>query len=160
MQQLSPAEAALVAGIDPAAMLAQVETWSAINTGTGNIAGLARQAEALADAFAELPGEVELVEPAPVEKVAADGTVVPGEHGHHLVLRVRPEAQRRFLLTGHMDTVFAADHPFQALTRLDDDTLKGPGTADMKGGIAVILTALRAFEAGAAAADVGYDVMI
>jgi len=160
MQQLSPAEAALIAGIDPAPMLAQVEAWSSINTGTGNLAGLARQADALADAFAELPGEVELVKPAPVEKVAADGSVVAGEHGRHLVLRVRPEAQRRLLLTGHMDTVFAADHPFQALTRLDDDTLNGPGTADMKGGIAVILAALRAFEASAAAAAVGYDVMI
>src|SRR5688572_23060146 len=126
MQQLSPAEAALVAGIDPAPMLAQVEAWSAINTGTGNLKGLARQAEALAEAFSELPGEIELVEPAPVEKVAADGSVVAGEHGRHLVLRVRPGAKRRLLLTGHMDTVFAADHPFQALARLDDDTLNGP----------------------------------
>ena len=29
---------------------------------------------------------------------------------------VRPEAERRFLLTGHMDTVFPADHPFQSVT--------------------------------------------
>ena len=31
----------------------------------------------------------------------------------HLHLSVRPEAAVRILLTGHMDTVFPADHPFQ-----------------------------------------------
>ena len=32
-------------------MLGQVQAWSAINTGTGNLIGLAEQATALADAF-------------------------------------------------------------------------------------------------------------
>jgi glutamate carboxypeptidase len=76
------------------------------------------------------------------------------------VLRVRPEAERRFLLTGHMDTVFPASHPFQQQTWLDEITLNGPGTADMKGGIAVILAALKAFETSDAAAQTGYDVLI
>ena len=113
MQQLSPAEAALVATIDPAPMLSQVQTWSAINTGTRNLAGLAAQAEALAAALAALPGAIELVEGTPVEAVGADGTVQALAHGRHLVFRVRAQAARRLLLTGHMDTVFAADHPFQ-----------------------------------------------
>ena len=38
----------------------------------------------------------------------------------------RPEANRRILLTGHMDTVFAADHPFQTLKWLEDGVLNGP----------------------------------
>ena len=160
MRPLSPAETALAAGIDPAPMLARVEAWSAINTGTGNLAGLAEQVAALAEAFAALPGEIELVEPEPVEAVAADGALFARDHGRHLVLRVRPGAERRLLLTGHMDTVFAADDPFQAQRWLDDVTLNAPGAADMKGGIAVILAALQAFEGSPAAADVGYDVMI
>ena len=160
MRPLSPAETALAAGIDPAPMLARVEAWSAINTGTGNLAGLAEQVAALAEAFAALPGEIELVEPEPVEAVAADGALFARDHGRHLVLRVRPGAERRLLLTGHMDTVFAADDPFQAQRWLDDVTLNAPGAADMKGGIAVILAALQAFEDSPAAADVGYDVMI
>jgi glutamate carboxypeptidase len=160
MQQLSPAETALAAALDPAAMVAQVEAWSAINTGTRNLDGLATQAELLASAFACLPGKVELEEGAAVEAVAADGSVQPLAHGRHLVLRVRPDASRRVLLTGHMDTVFSPDHPFQAQHWLDAETLNGPGVADMKGGLAVMLAALSAFEASPAAARIGYDVLI
>jgi glutamate carboxypeptidase len=146
--------------INGAAMLAQVEAWSAINTGTANLAGLAEQAAALAAAFAVLPGTVELVDPAPVTAIAADGSPVSKPHGQHLVVRVRPQANRRILLTGHMDTVFPADHAFQRLRWLDGETLNGPGVADMKGGIAVILHALMAFEETASASGLGYDVLI
>ena len=160
MQQLSPQESALLAGLDAAPMLAQVEAWCAVNTGTGNLAGLAEQAGLLADAFAALPGEVRLVEPTRVTAIAADGSEIERAHGQHLVLSVRPEAARRVLLTGHMDTVFPADHSFQSLNWLDTETLNGPGVADMKGGIAVILAALRGFEASTAASAIGYDVLI
>lgn len=150
----------MLAGIDPAPMLARVETWSAINTGTRNLGGLARQAELLANAFAELPGNVSLEEPAPVTAMDGSGAEIELEHGKHLLLQVRPDASRRFLLTGHMDTVFPADHPFQHMRWIDNETVNGPGTADMKGGIAVILAALTAFETSPSAKAVGYDVMI
>jgi glutamate carboxypeptidase len=146
--------------IDATAMLDQVQSWCAINTGTANIDGLAKQAQVLADAFSALPGEVELVDPAPVTAIAADGSEFEKAHGQHLVLRVRPTANRRILLTGHMDTVFPVDHPFQQQTWLEDGVLNGPGVADMKGGIAVILHALKAFEESASAGSLGYDVMI
>ncbi|MXO58294.1 hydrolase [Altererythrobacter salegens] len=160
MKQLSASERALIDPIDQQAMLAAVERWSAINSGTRNLDGLATQAGVLADAFAALPGDVELHDPATVTAVAPDGSKVELRHGNHLVVSVRPDAKRRFLLTGHMDTVFPADHAFQSATWLDDDTLNAPGAADMKGGIAVILHALAAFEASPEAAKVGYDVMI
>ena len=143
-----------------AAMLAQVQAWSAVNTGTANLAGLASQAAMLAEAFAALPGTVALVDPAPVTAIAANGSAYDKPHGQHLVVRVRPQANRRILLTGHMDTVFPADHAFQRLTWLDGETLNGPGVADMKGGIAVMLHALLAFEAGGHASGLGYDVLI
>ena len=151
---------AALEAIDRQAMLEQAQAWSAINTGTDNLDGLARQADALAEAFSALPGEIALVDPAPVTAIAADGREVERAFGRHLVLRVRPEAERRLLLTGHMDTVFPADHPFQEQRWLDDETLNGPGLADMKGGIAVILHALKAFEASEGAPKLGYDVMI
>jgi glutamate carboxypeptidase len=81
-------------------------------------------------------------------------------HGRHLQLTVRPEAPLQLLFTGHMDTVFGADHPFQQTRWLDDATINGPGTADMKGGIAVVLAALQAIEASPVAARIGYEVVV
>lgn len=164
MQQLSRTQQALLAPFalpeTQAAMLAHVQAWSAVNSGTRNLDGLAAQAALLAQAFAVLPGTIRLEAPAPVETITADGRVQPLAHGHHLVISVRPEAPRRYLLTGHMDTVFPADHPFQHQVWTDEQTLVGPGVADMKGGIAVMLAALTAFEASPVAASVGYDVLI
>jgi glutamate carboxypeptidase len=158
--KLTDPERKLIEPVDGPAMLAQTERWCAINTGTGNLEGLARQTNELADAFAALPGEIELREPATVSAVDAAGNDTPLAHGRHLVLRVRPGAERRFLLTGHMDTVYPLEHPFQAARWLDSDTLNAPGAADMKGGIAVILAALQAFEASPGSASAGYDVLI
>ncbi len=160
MKQLSHIEQALVERVDQRAMLDQTLAWAAINTGTANLAGLETVAGLLADAFAALPGEVTLEEPAPVVAVDAAGREVAKAHGRHVVLRVRPQAQRRFLLTGHMDTVFPIDDPFQQVRWLDDQTINGPGTADMKGGIAVMLGALKALESTPEASAIGYDVMI
>ena len=112
--------------IDGAAMLRETCDWAAINSGTGNLAGLAEVAGQLADAFAVLPGKVELVEPAPVTAIDASGNAFEKPHGKHLVLRVRPEAERRLLLTGHMDTVFPVDHPFQTVREVDAETVTAP----------------------------------
>ena len=139
-------------------MLERTRAWAAINSGTGNLAGLSAVAGQLADAFSALPGELRLIDPAPAERVAADGRVEPIAHGRHLHLSVRPQAQARLLLTGHMDTVYPVDHPFQAITDRPDGTINGPGVADMKGGLAVMLAALEAIEA--AGCPIGYDVII
>ena len=141
-------------------MLRTVQEWSAINTGTANLAGLATQAQRLVDAFSVLPGDIELVDPAPVSAIDPTGREVEVPHGRHLVLRVRPEANRRVLLTGHMDTVFPAEHLFQDQKWLDAQTLNGPGVADMKGGLCVILHALMAFERSPGSSAIGYDVMV
>lgn len=157
---LTKAEQALLAALDASPMLGQVQAWSAINSGTRNLAGLAEQADALAEAFGALPGEIELVEPAAVTAISSDGREVDLEHGKHLVLRVRPGANRRVILTGHMDTVFPVDHPFQDQKWLDDETLNGPGVADMKGGLSIVLAALKALESTPEASALGYDVLI
>ncbi len=157
---LNAIEAAAVEAARAAPMLAQVERWVAVNSGTRNLDGLATMAGLLADAFAALPGDLALVEPAPVEMVDTSGTVQSLAHGRHLHLRVRPDAPVQMLFTGHMDTVFPADHPFQNATWLPDGILNAPGAADMKGGLSLMLAALRAVEATPAAARFGYEVVI
>jgi glutamate carboxypeptidase len=160
MSGLTTVEQRIVDTVEPGPMLSRVEAWAAINSGSHNLAGLAEMAWRIADCFAVLPGEIDLIEGDAVESITADGRVISWDMGRHLVLRVRPDAPRRIVLTGHMDTVFAADHPFQRLTWLDSNTLNGPGVADMKGGLSLMLAALEAFEAGPVAQNLGYDVLI
>ena len=141
-------------------MLEQVEAWAAVNSGSRNLAGLQAVAGLIADAFSALPGSLTLVDAAPVEAINVKGDQLAIEHGRNLHVRVRPEAPVQLLLTGHMDTVFDADHAFQTTSWLSDGVLGGPGVADMKGGIAVMLAALKAVEAGAAAPNLGYEIII
>ena len=160
MSQLSSVERAVVerAGAEP--MLDQVLSWAAINSGSRNLGGLERMADLLVDAFAALPGMLRLENPAHVEAVDAAGRTLDIQHGRHLHLTVRPTAPVQLLFTGHMDTVFAADHPFQATRSLEDGVLNGPGVADMKGGLAVMLSTLKAVETSSGADRIGYEVVI
>ena len=160
MSGLSTIERDAVARAGDVPMLRQVLDWAAINSGTRNLGGVARMADVLADAFAGLPGDIALVAPDSVDSVGTDGRVATLEHGRHLHLTVRPDAPVQMLFTGHMDTVYPADHPFQSLTMRDDGTLNGPGVADMKSGLSLMLAALTAVEASPIATRIGYEVVI
>jgi glutamate carboxypeptidase len=160
MQNLASTERAALERIEHDPMLGQVRHWAATNSGSGNLDGLKATAAMLADAFAALPGDIDLKQPAPADRVRGDGVVETVEHGHHLVLTVRPKASTQLLFTGHMDTVFAVDHAFQEQRWLEDGILNGPGVADMKGGISVMLAALAVAETAPGFERVGYHVMI
>ena len=160
MALLSSSERAVVerAGAEP--MLDQLLGWAAVNSGSRNLAGLERMADLLVDSFAALPGLIRLERPAKVEAVDSAGRTIEIEHGRHLHLTVRPTAPVQLLFTGHMDTVFGSDHAFQSTRWLEDGVLNGPGVADMKGGIALMLAALKAVEKSPVADRIGYEVVI
>lgn len=160
MGELSSTEREIVERASAEPMLEQVLAWSAINSGSRNLGGLERMADLLADAFAALPGALRLENPAPVEAVDSAGKTLNIAHGRHLHLTVRPTAPVQLLFTGHMDTVFGEDHAFQQTRWLEDGVLNGPGVADMKGGLAVMLAALKAIERSRAAERIGYEVVI
>jgi glutamate carboxypeptidase len=160
MRGLTNEEAAAVERSAGEPMLPQVEAWAAVNSGSHNLAGLGEVAGLLADAFSALPGETVLREAAPVDSITPAGARLAVEHGRNLHLWVRPEAPVQLLFTGHMDTVFAADHPFQEVFWREEGVLGGPGTADMKGGLAVLLAALKAVEESPFFATFGYEVVI
>lgn len=160
MSAISEAEYGIIELAANAPMLKQVHSWAAINSGSQNLAGLARMADILRGAFSCLPGQIELGSAVPVETILADGRTAKIDHGAHLHINVRPDAPARILLTGHMDTVFGADDPFQTVAWLEDGTLNGPGVADMKGGLSVMLAALSAFEKSSLASCIGYEIII
>ena len=160
MGELSSTEQAAVERAAAEPMLDQVLAWSAVNSGSKNLGGLERMADLLTDAFTALPGALRLEQAEPVEAVDSAGRAIKLEHGRHLHLTVRPMAPVQLLVTGHMDTVFAIDHAFQQTRWLEDGVLNGPGVADMKGGIAVMLAALKAIERSPHADRIGYEVVI
>ncbi|GAA4007143.1 hydrolase [Sphingomonas humi] len=160
MGEMSSLERALVTQAAELCRLDEVRAWAEVNSGSANLAGLDTMAGLLADRMAILPGTLTLVDPSPVTAMDGGGQEIPLCHGQHLHLIVRPDAPRQILLTGHMDTVYPADHPFQSVRDLPDGRVNGPGVADMKGGLAVMIAALQAFEKHPGASSLGYEVVI
>ncbi|WP_447764836.1 M20/M25/M40 family metallo-hydrolase [Sphingopyxis panaciterrae] len=69
-----------------------------------------------------------------------------GRAGHLIATHSGKPDAKRLLLIAHLDTVFEPDSPFQKFTRLGDMG-EGPGAGDDKGGMVVIVAALRAMQA-------------
>lgn len=134
--------------------------WSLVNSGSRHLAGLERQRGLLVDAFSVLPAAPQQVPLRHSVEIAADGREKEQRHPDSIAVVVRPAAPVQVVLTGHYDTVYGADSPFQTLTTRPDGAMNGPGIADMKGGISVMLAALQAFEAHPGAKGVGYRVLL
>ncbi|MFN7177054.1 MAG: M20/M25/M40 family metallo-hydrolase, partial [Thermaurantiacus sp.] len=156
---LSNAESAALAGIEGRPLLDRTLAWADVNSGSRNLAGLAAMEPLLIEAFRPL-GEVTVHAPAPSTRMRGDGGIEPEPLGRNIEISARPEAPVRVLLTGHYDTVFGVDHPFQQVRWLEEGVVNGPGVADMKGGIAVMLGALMAFEQSPLAERLGWTVLL
>nr|WP_295374411.1 M20/M25/M40 family metallo-hydrolase [uncultured Sphingosinicella sp.] len=66
--------------------------------------------------------------------------------GHIIATHKGNGRGKRMLLIGHLDTVFEPDSPFQRFVR-KGDIAEGPGVGDDKGGMVVMVAALRAMQA-------------
>jgi glutamate carboxypeptidase len=69
-----------------------------------------------------------------------------GRAGHIVATHKGNGKGKRMLLIGHLDTVFEPSSPFQTFVRKGDKGT-GPGAGDDKGGMVVMLAALRAMQA-------------
>ena len=117
-----------------AGALALLERIVNINSGTQNFAGVREVGAIFRTEFDRLGFQTRWVDGAAFQRAG------------HLVAE-HPGAGPRFLLIGHLDTVFERDSPFQTFRRIDERTATGPGIIDMKGGDVVILQALSALDA-------------
>ncbi|MFN3159346.1 MAG: hydrolase [Rubinisphaera brasiliensis] len=161
MSALSASERNWIAG-QKDRMLTWVERWSEINTGTFHAAGVQRLCETLAPDLSLFSGQRELLPQPGVQLVNARGDLVNHPLGPALSLRVRPHARRHVLLAIHTDTVYGIDSTFQDV-RSDGEKLYGPGVADAKGGIAVLLIAAEALERyveSTGRADLGWELLL
>lgn len=141
-------------------MVEQLHQFCEINSGTTNLPGLTQMAKVLHEAYQPLADAIEIKESPPLSVINMAGDTTVQHCGDALYIRKRPHLQRRILLSGHMDTVYPANSPFQKLTYINDNHVNGPGVADMKGGLIVMLHALSAFEQDERAAQLGWDVLI
>ena len=115
--------------------LALLERMVNQNSGTLNLPGVTAVAEMLRPEFEQLGFDVRWVEMRET-----------GRAGHLSATHRGNGRGRRILLIGHLDTVFEPDSPFERFER-DGNRATGPGVGDDKGGVAVIVAALRAMHA-------------
>lgn len=141
-------------------MLALLKTWAEINSGTLNLPGLAAMSQTLQAAFSPLADDTQILQAKPWLQLNKQAEFSPTLLGDALLFRKRPQAKTKILFMGHMDTVFGKDHPFQKVTELDGDRLQGPGVADLKGGLVVLLNTLKIFETLPKAQNIGWEILI
>lgn len=141
-------------------MIAQLHQFCEINSSSSNIMGLNTMRQALNSVFIPLADEIKTITFPPVPYINMSGDTSMVLCADALYIRKRPELENRVLLSGHMDTVYDLQDPFQKLTFINDNHLNGPGVADMKGGLIVMLHALQAFERTPFSQQIGWDVLI
>jgi len=134
--------------------------WCDINSGTDNLDGLRTMHAALTKEFACLDGNIEEIPLPPFKQMSYEGIEHSISVGSALRITKRPEAPFRVLLGGHMDTVYHQSHSFQKVEKIENGQIYGPGTADMKGGLLVMLKALKIIESHHDKSKLGWQVLI
>lgn len=141
-------------------MISLVERWANINTGSDNFEGITNFRKEIQSDFTVLGGEAEVI-PLPSRKtINLQGASIESPVPAALRLMKRREAPIQLFFGGHMDTVFTLSSPFQKTSRLSNNTLRGPGVTDMKGGLAILLKGLEAFERSRFASSIGWEIVL
>ena len=140
-------------------MLQRTLELSLINSGTLNAEGVNQVRQTLSAYCESLGGTIEVIPVPDYEYVSTSGIVETTPLGDALRIKKRPDAPLQIFFCGHMDTVFPIDHPFQNVTWLDDNTLNGPGVADLKGGLLIMLKAIEALERSPWADKIGWEIL-
>jgi glutamate carboxypeptidase len=145
---LSPAEVKMARSVDAHADadLALLQQLVDLNSGTMNLAGVEAVKDILIPHFESLGFQVRWV---PMKAQTARAGDLVAEHA---CPAGAGQCGKKLLLIGHMDTVFEPASSFQKylfVPNTDGKIATGPGVADMKGGLVVMLAALGAMrEAG------------
>lgn len=134
--------------------------WCNINSYTHNAGGVAKLVSRIQEYATALDGEIMLRSLPPVSEIDRDGKTLEQPLGPLFQITKRPRSPRRVLLCIHTDTVYPPTTSFQSVVELPDGKLRGPGAADAKGGLVVMLTALEALERSELAENIGWEVLL
>lgn len=137
LAQLSPAEQKMTAVVDAEydRSIALLEKLVNQNSGSLNFAGVEAVGVLMQAELEQLGFKVEWK---PMKAT--------GRAGHLIATKAGKPGNSKLLLIAHLDTVFEKDSPFQTFVRKGDEA-EGPGAGDDKGGMVVIVSALRAMKA-------------
>ncbi|RRQ51043.1 M20/M25/M40 family metallo-hydrolase [Sphingorhabdus wooponensis] len=135
--KLSAPEAKMVATVDAEyeRSIALLEKLVNQNSGTMNFPGVKTVGDMMRVELEPLGFKVEWIDMAKA-----------GRSGHLVATKMGKKGTKKLLLIAHLDTVFEADSPFQTFVRNGNEAV-GPGAGDDKGGMVVIVSALRAMQA-------------
>ncbi len=136
------------AAAENARSLALLEKLVNVNSGTMNIEGVTEVGKMMRAELEPLGFKVEWI---PMTEV--------GRAGHIVATHKGSGKGKRMLLIGHIDTVFEKDSPFQTFVR-KGDIVEGPGVNDMKGGLVIMVAALRAMKAAGTLKDADINIVL
>jgi glutamate carboxypeptidase len=118
------------------------------NSGTQNLAGVEAVGRMMRAELEPLGFQVKWV---PMTQV--------GRAGHLVAIHRGNGRGKRMLLIAHLDTVFEPDSPFQKFVRRGGEA-EGPGAGDDKGGMVVIVAALRAMQAAGTLKEADIEIVL
>jgi glutamate carboxypeptidase len=147
---LTPAEQTMIRTVDAEQQrtTGMLQRWVDQNSGSLNLAGVEAVRRMVEPEFKALGFRTEWID----MKAA-------GRAGHLVARHVGKPNGKRLLLIAHLDTVFEPDSPFQRWVP-EGNLAHGPGAGDDKGGIAVIVAALRAMQAAGTLKDANITVFM
>ena len=131
-----------------------------INSNTINLAGIELVKEKLISHFESLGGDLTLIDTQPMTSIGDDGCSSKQPLGEIIHIVKYPDAPKKIMLCIHMDTVYSQNDEFQTCQMTDGGQLNGPGVADAKGGLIVMLYALKTLERSPLAGKIGWEVII
>lgn len=139
-------------------MLDLLERVTNLNSGSLNKDGIDAMAELFGSELRALGFSTRRLPGAVIEMPSCPGSEYTVDLADHL-LASRAGNGPRLLLMGHLDTVFPPDSPFQSFRR-EGDTMYGPGVSDMKGGLVIMLYALKALAAAGELDDTAISILL
>jgi glutamate carboxypeptidase len=148
LAQLSKPEAKMAATVDAEyeRSVALLEKLVNQNSGTMNFDGVKAVSEMMRAELEPLGFKVEWTDMAKA-----------GRAGHLVASKTGKKGSKKLLLIAHLDTVFEKDSPFQTFVR-NGEQAEGPGAGDDKGGMVVIVSALRAMQAAGTLKDANIEI--
>jgi glutamate carboxypeptidase len=148
--RLSPTEQRIVtaAAAENSRAIEFLEKLVNINSGTMNLEGVTRVGDVMRSELEPLGFNVRWVPMASVNRA-----------GHLIAEHKGSGRGKRMLQIGHMDTVFEKDSPFQKYERQGDKAV-GPGVNDMKDGLAIMVSSLRAMKTAGTLKDATVTIVL